>query len=299
MESHLIDNGLDFIVRAANDLMSGDLIEDQQSKYSTVELFEGVELLLKARLAREHWSLIVKDLDKYKYNSFENGSFISVSFETICERLNSFCKVQIDESARQSFDQLRKLRNRYVHFACKESYTSVISIQLKAWHHLLAMLENGFLDNLTNEQEEVLDYAKQLMMHSDEYLNTRYNEVTSQIEDAISEGRYVANCPMCGKPSLLIGGSDPSCPVCGKKEIDPTDAAEEYARANNPFWKHPRHGVDDEIELCDECDRYAVVPIGDDLREQAESVLLQNNKRNPGDDWEIKICFHCGDLTFK
>ncbi|MGA3286739.1 MAG: hypothetical protein ABSD46_04880 [Bacteroidota bacterium] len=299
MQSHLIDNGLDFIVRAASDLVSDDLVEEHQVKYSTIELYEGIELLLKARLAQEHWSLVVRDVDKYKRDSLEKGTFISVNFGTICDRLLSFCNVALDDGAYQSFDQLRSLRNRYIHFSCKESHTAVIAIQLKAWHHILRMLEEGFLGEFNEDQIQLLNEAQQLMLHSDEYLDTRFGEVQSQIVKADVEGLLVAKCPMCGKPSLIIGDGSPACPVCGIKEIDPAEAANEYALMNNSFWMHPKHGPDDEVGICDECDSEAVVPIGDDLREKAEKILLRHNKREPGEDWEISICFSCGDLTIR
>ena len=66
MESKVIENTLDFVVRAAKDLWDYSLTEEQQLKYSTIHLFEGIELLLKARLMLDHWSLILRDPDKYR-----------------------------------------------------------------------------------------------------------------------------------------------------------------------------------------------------------------------------------------
>jgi hypothetical protein len=60
MQSRLIDNALDFIQRAARDVWSVELTPQQQLKYSTIELNEGIKLLLKVRLLQEHWSLIFR-----------------------------------------------------------------------------------------------------------------------------------------------------------------------------------------------------------------------------------------------
>jgi site-specific DNA recombinase len=77
----LLANALDFIHRAANDLWDEGLTAEQQSKYSTIELYEAVELVLKARLMEKHWSLTLRDQDRYKRGSFELGDFISVTLD--------------------------------------------------------------------------------------------------------------------------------------------------------------------------------------------------------------------------
>jgi hypothetical protein len=89
METKLIDNALDFVLRAASDLWDKEITEEQQLKYSTIHLFEGIELFLKARLMKEHWSLVLRDLDKYRHESFERGDFQSVNYDLARGRLES------------------------------------------------------------------------------------------------------------------------------------------------------------------------------------------------------------------
>ena len=71
MESKVIDNALDFVGRAAILLWDDSMAPEQQLKYSTIHLFEGIELFLKARLMQDHWSLILRDPDKYRAGTMQ------------------------------------------------------------------------------------------------------------------------------------------------------------------------------------------------------------------------------------
>lgn len=85
-----------------------------QVKYSTVHLYEGIELLLKSRLLSEHWFVLAER--KCTAAQFARGDFVSVSLGEIWERLRGICGLPCPEQARCAFDELRQLRNRFVHF---------------------------------------------------------------------------------------------------------------------------------------------------------------------------------------
>lgn len=290
MNSKVIDNGFDFIIRAADDFWNDKLTSEQQLKYSTIELFEGIELILKARLIHEHWSLVVKDVDKFKKGAFEKGDFVSVYFDEAWERLKKICNLNLSDKAYEAFENLRELRNRYVHFVCNQSYESVLAVQVQAWHHIISLLENRFL-SLNAQQKELLEVARDKMIRLEEVLNMRYEEAKPTIEKAKKSGNLIVACPFCLKQSLIIGDGEPSCPVC-VSELDYASAADSYARSINIFWKHPKHGPDDEIAWCENCGEQAIVAVGEDLLEEAKGRLPQI-PCEPGKDWEVYICFSC------
>lgn len=296
MEAHVIENALDFIVRAASDLWCEQLSPEQQAKYSTIQLYEGIELLLKARLMQEHWSLVLRNIDDYRKESFERGDFVSVNYNIARDRLSALCGVDLDQEADRAFNRLRFLRNRFVHFSCNEPRASVLAVQWQAWHYALRLLEAGFLGTLNDKQQQQLDVARKQMMRSEEFLAARFEEVRLEIGGHKEKGGLVANCPTCGKRSFLVGDGYPSCLVCGTFEIYPTGAADAYAAAGDPFWKHPKHGVDDDVAWCEVCEQQAVVPVGDDLRKEVEAWSAEI-PREPGEDWETYVCLGCGGFT--
>jgi len=64
IELNLLDNGLDFIIeglKPTTRLWGYDKVESVW-KYSVLNIFSGIELILKERLRREHWSLIFEDV---------------------------------------------------------------------------------------------------------------------------------------------------------------------------------------------------------------------------------------------
>jgi len=296
MENKILENAVDFIGRAANDLWDERLSPKQQLKYSTIELYEGIELVIKARLIQEHWALVVANFDKYKKDSFLDGSFNSVRFDEACKRLSDFCDGELPKSTRKAFEDLRLLKNRYVHFCCEKPRPEVIAIQIAAWHHILKMLEDEeFLGPLSMEPQELVMAAKAKMLKSEDFLARKYEDLKSELETLRSHGTVVAHCPICDYDSLILGDPGDDCPRCLVCETDarPEQLAEKYAAAKDPFWKHPKHGVDDGIAWCDECEYQAVAPAGDEIKETIVDQL-KNVQRESGEDWEYWICFHCG-----
>lgn len=300
MTQALLDNALDFIVRAASDLWHADLSPEQQLKYSTVELYEGIELILKARLVQEHWSLAVANIDKYKKDSYLDGSFVSVTFEAACKRLAESCDFQLGPRAQRSFDELRQLRNQYVHFQCNKPRPEVLAVQVGAWHYILRLLEDeDFLGPQSGEHQEIISSVKSKMLQSEEFLKKRYDELKPEISGYKQPEFLVASCPVCTYDSLILGDTGEGCPRCLVCETDesPERLADKYARRKFPWWKHPKEGPDDEVAWCDECEHQAAVPAGDDLRAQitAESV---SNPPEPGEGRKYFVCFFCGRPNF-
>jgi hypothetical protein len=275
---------------------------EQQLKYSTIQLFEGIELLLKARLMQDHWSLILRDPDKYKAGSFAKGDFLSVNYELARTRLASICDVQLDDRPHQAFDALRRLRNRYVHFMCDEPRTSVIATQNKAWHYALHLLEKGFLV-LSQDQTAMLVRAKESMMRSEDFLKARFQEVEPDLKKARENHLLVVTCPICEKMALILGDGFPDCRVCDRDDISSEEMADDYAAYWHWSWKHPRHGPDDDVAWCEECGEQAVAPAGEDVKEELIGTFSIPAPQEPGEDlhlfYEPYLCFACGTAVPK
>ena len=66
--SRLVDNALNFLSRSIEDLQ-------QSPKYSVIHFYAAVELFLKARLMKEHWSLVVTKPQDADWEKFVAGDF--------------------------------------------------------------------------------------------------------------------------------------------------------------------------------------------------------------------------------
>jgi len=109
------------------------------------------------------------------------------------------------------------------------------------------MLEDGFLDPLDAEEQSMLGKASSAMHQSEDFLKTRFKEVQREIDDQRASGRHVVTCPKCLQVALIYGDGDVGCFVCRAYWGDPSEAADDYAALHNPVWKHPKHGLDDQI----------------------------------------------------
>jgi hypothetical protein len=79
MDQHDI---FDSLTRNAFDFLERGIAEfDKAPKYSVTHFCAAVEMLLKARLMKEHWSLIVSKPDQANLAKFMAGDFISVTLE--------------------------------------------------------------------------------------------------------------------------------------------------------------------------------------------------------------------------
>ena len=76
---HILENALDHILSAAE---NAKLKSARSWKYAILHLVAGIELLLKARLQNEHWSLLFQKVDQASETDLQSCNFVSVDVET-------------------------------------------------------------------------------------------------------------------------------------------------------------------------------------------------------------------------
>src|SRR5436190_1393302 len=106
----LVENAVDFLQRSVSDLQSN------MPKYSVIHFYSGLELILKARLLHEHWSLSVSDVNKADKTRFIIGDFDSIGLKEAKDRLANVLNCKLGESENRAYEKLRKRRNQAVHF---------------------------------------------------------------------------------------------------------------------------------------------------------------------------------------
>lgn len=79
----------DSLTRNAFDFLERGIAEfDKSPKYSVIHFCAAVEMLLKVRLMKEHWSLIVSKPDQANLAKFMAGDFISVTLKEARVRIS-------------------------------------------------------------------------------------------------------------------------------------------------------------------------------------------------------------------
>ncbi|MGC0325020.1 hypothetical protein ABIG06_005649 [Bradyrhizobium sp. USDA 326] len=212
----LVENALGFLSHAIETLESAP-------KFSVIDFYAAVELFLKARLLREHWSLVVaKNPD---WEKFVSGDFVSVTFEEACSRLEKVVQAPIPSRARAKFDAVRLHRNKMVHFfhAGEEGQNQLIEAvaieQLHAWYEL-HMLLRQWKDVFEPWQKKVAQIELRLQRHK-KYLAAKFDALKPDLKRFEGEGKLIRGCSFCNFSAAVMakGGIsnlyEGKCLVCG------------------------------------------------------------------------------------
>lgn len=218
----LIESAFDFLMRAAAEIST-------HPKYSIINFATAIELMLKARLMREHWSLVVERSSEAVKQDFLEGKARTISAREAIRRLKNVCDETIPPSARQAFEGIADHRNKVIHFVHEATtgtptaqvLETITREQCVGWYHLERLLKiwgepfSLFKQQLTN--------VKRLMHANQQYLSAVFDAEKADIDKQRSEGALFATCGGCGFASAKCYSitdriQERSCLVCDLHE---------------------------------------------------------------------------------
>jgi hypothetical protein len=220
MFDSLVKNAIDFLERATAEI-------EERPKYSIINFFNAVELFLKARLMKEHWALVIAKPEVANIRKFRDGDLPSVTLEQSIHRLRNIAGESLTDVEISSFNELRKHRNKLVHFfhpryagAPDESTLEDVVVELcKGWlflHRLITVKWVGFF----GDYEEEINKLASEMNRLKKFLRAKYEVLQPDIEKEIGEGKRYTLCFSCSFRAARIDYSEPPlshilCKVCG------------------------------------------------------------------------------------
>jgi hypothetical protein len=190
VELTTVENGLDFIKRSLIELEKND---DMYFKYAILHLSAGLELILKARLQKEHWCLVFEDINKANLESYNEGEFKSVSFENLITRIVGICHIEIDIKAKRKIQNLKKYRNRIEHFDLRVNKKALEAITFEVLSFLIPFI---YKEELIDREHDNLKFINEQLINMDAYITQRYKEISPIIKEISSEVRLL-ECPNC------------------------------------------------------------------------------------------------------
>lgn len=218
----LLTNGLDFILSAVEHLRG--TATERDLKYAVLHLCSGIELILKERLKREHWSLIFDNPNTASKSAYEAGDFSSVNFANAISRLTNISGIVIPEQRRKALKLFRDKRNRLEHFGIVDTKAALTASAAEALSIVLDFI-NEHLDPVKFEEIDAghLDDIRKGMTEFQAFAKERMKSIEGQLRAATSA---IATCPRCRMDaSVLDDGAD--CLFCGHK-AEAEAAADEY-----------------------------------------------------------------------
>ena len=225
-------------------------------KDAVLHLANGIELLLKSRLAREHWSLIFSEVNRASYKELAKADFASVDYPTAVKRLKQIVRVEIDKSVGSHIENLRKLRNRLTHFTATLEPAQAKSLVAKSMNFCVEFCEQEGM--VTGDAEGRISDIHMNLTDLQEFVDDRMASILEDWDAAV-----IWECPQCWQQALVIDGDQTTCRFC-LHQADPQELADDNSES-------------DVVEDCPECGAEATF-----------ALLLCSN----GDvKW---ICFSCG-----
>lgn len=311
MEATMLENGLDFIIDAIRQLKEAeretDELKKRRIKYSLLHLSSGIELILKSRLYKEHWTYVFSDMNKANKGKLQEGDFRSVESAILVERLERLCNVMIDSESKQSFNDLRKRRNQMEHFIIKDTFQAVESCIHNALVGISEFIAENYADfvyksetmeddecryELTPKEDELLEELikciSELKAHYDEAINI----AKAKAEEEVPLEQLI-KCPSC-KESLLAccykEENNCHCFFCGYNEKG-ENAAREYL--NNVLglneYEIEKDGGEYPLYICPECgvDSFIII----------EGQYICFSCGIDGSEEELLRCERCGRMV--
>ncbi|MCL8193563.1 hsdR [Enterobacter hormaechei] len=219
----LINNGLDFLEQAREEL------EASEPKRSVVSFWTAVEILLKVPLAHEHWSLVCSRKKTPNKQSYRDGDFQSISYDETRDLLRHVLEKPLSDETHTIFDKVRKHRNRLVHFFHPEFTASqmkqILNEQADAWFRLNQLIRKDWRHIFGEDLYFKLAQDERRMLRTSHYyINAKYRSLGPRLKALRDKGVKITKCNTCRKNagihSVLSGNGmhthhETDCLVCG------------------------------------------------------------------------------------
>jgi len=216
----LTRNAFDFLERGIEEF-------DKNPKYSVIHFCAAVEMLLKARLMKEHWSLIVSKPEQANLVKFMAGDFASVTLEEARARIRDIAGEDIGDEAYSSFRALANHRNKMLHFFHPEmdsddkAKAQIVAEHCRSWFHLHRLLSrwDGYFRDFGDE----IARADRAMKAHRKYLSAKFKALKAELDAVRKTGSMPRACSACGFKAAVPDDLDDQiallrCLVCDHTE---------------------------------------------------------------------------------
>ncbi|MFC9534426.1 hypothetical protein ACFT38_28365 [Streptomyces sp. NPDC056975] len=252
-------------------------LSDRHLKYGVLHLQAATEVLLKARLVREHWSLVFKDPGSATRADYEQGKFKSCDTATALSRLTGIVGLPITAKERKYINDLGETRNALTHYGDTANAYLVEARAARVLGFLVDFVPRHLHPALSRDAEFVattMEAVREELRHISALVRNRMQDLADELAP-VSEA--TVHCPSCRQVALVVGGgaAPVTCRFCLRVFVTPTEAAAYYW--NNVLDADDSLGVQD----CPACDVQDVVVMASTAADLTTDAPL---------------CFHCGTV---
>ncbi|MFB7260661.1 hypothetical protein ACFCXH_00610 [Streptomyces nojiriensis] len=287
-----VANGLDYLLSTAKHLGTGGQQGDVESalKYAILHLAAGVEVLLKARLQLEHWTLVFKDPGQATRKDLEKGTFVSCTPGETLQRLRNVAEVPISDKDAKALTQLAEHRNALQHYGLTGPSAAVLVVEsgiAAVLDFLVRFLDEQLLPALT-ETERGAVQGKMTEIRSSlvwvkRFTTKRMQRLNADLEPLRSS---TVECSDCRQFALVVGGREARCYFCWTERTieDALLSHRIVVLGRPPALQAGDSGEVRRGEYCSTCGSYTVL--------HGVSTAASPEPMAP-----VALCFTCGDVS--
>ncbi|MEV6730653.1 hypothetical protein [Streptomyces sp. NPDC051364] len=213
-----VPNGVDYLVSVVR-LLRREKGEGDPSphdlKYAVLHLQAACEVLLKARLRQEHWTLVIKDASQTSKQKYDDGEFDSPTTAETIRRLVQVVGVQIEKRDKEAILALAGIRNQLQHWGLTESAAAVESRAADVLDFLIRFLDEELLEKIDADQraaiaDNMLEVRSGLGSING-YVTIRMDRLRIVLKDVAD---HTVQCPDCTQFALHVDGAANKCLYC-------------------------------------------------------------------------------------
>jgi len=297
LEHYLTVNGLAFARRSAQSMR--DLAEGGAA-FAIVELSVAVEVLLKARLVREHWTLICANPDKATPETLMCGDVKTVTPEQAVDRLHGVLGIVIKGTGYDNhLRSIGQLRNRAVHFTLTPDGELPIGVQAgysRALNFVLWFLQTQFRDLAEPQTTGLVSHTLHELTADLEAFEEMIAERRRTIAPALAAADFCVECPRCHQPAFMLNnGVSAECAFCLTRP-EGTTAAVDYVEEVLGISRYEMFTQGGDWPICDciNCGAEAIVAGVQDCRQTDQSDVVTGVACVAGVGDVYWGCFSCG-----
>jgi len=201
---YILSNAFDFLERAIGQFAA-------EPKYSIINFCSAIELFLKSKLLKEHWSLVVAHKTMPDLKDFNKGDFRSEDFKDLIPKIRKVFNEDISSDIENCFKNLANNRNRMIHFyhdinvpqKTEEEIENLVTEQCKAWKYLKKLFEkwddifSAYSDKISR-MDEMMDSTERKM-----FLEKKFKKLKEKIDTLKSKGAHIIQCALCEYESVI------------------------------------------------------------------------------------------------
>ncbi|MFM9709117.1 hypothetical protein [Streptomyces galilaeus] len=225
----LVRNGLDYLTSVVEHLDENkSMVTPRDVKYAVLHLQAAVEVLLKARLMAEHWSLDFSRPEDATRKALEEATLSSVTTDQAVTRLRNIAAVPITDKEEKALAGLGKHRNKLQHFGLTAPARAVEAKAGEVLDFLIRFVDEELLPRLGPEERKEVERTLRELRGGLVNINTFVKERTNRIRGEVKKedaGNRTIRCPDCDQLALVLGdetaGTDgepvAACRFCGSR----------------------------------------------------------------------------------